>query len=56
MAHVKGPDPLEQDESTAATYELDESTNENTGTAAAGNLYGTTRKPLHPVKPSEWNA
>jgi hypothetical protein len=59
MAHVKGPDPLE-DESTAETVELqDESTDESTGEegiAAAGNLYGTTGKLLHPIKPNEWNA
>jgi len=55
MAHVKGPDPQEQDESTTETYELvDESTGEEI--AAAGNLYGTTGKPLHPIKPNEWNA
>lgn len=54
MAHVKGPDPLE-DESTAETLELqDESTGE--GLAAAGNLYGNTGKPLHPIKPTEWFA
>ena len=55
MAHVKGPDPLE-DESTAETYAVieDESTGEEI--AAAGNLYGTTGKLLHPIKPNEWNA
>ena len=50
MAHVKGPDPLE-DESTAETVQ-DESTAEEI--AAAGNLYGNTGKPLHPIKPDEW--
>ena len=50
MAHVKGPDPLE-DESTAETYEEIETPE----IAAAGNLYGNTGKPLHPIKPNEWN-
>ena len=53
MAHVKGPDPLE-DESTAEAVQ-DESTGEE-GIAAAGNLYGNTGKLLHPIKPNEWNA
>jgi hypothetical protein len=55
MAHVKGPNPWDQDESTAEAVQ-DESTDESTGIAAAGNLYGTTGKPLHPIKPNEWNA
>ena len=54
MAHVKGPNPWDQDESTAETYAVieDESTAEEI--AAAGNLYGNTGKPLHPIKPHEW--
>ena len=50
MAHAKGPNPWDQDEST-----VDESTAEE-GVAAAGNLTGLTGKQLRPVKPDEWNA
>ena len=53
MAHAKGPNPWDQDESTAETAQ-DESTAE--GVAAAGNLTGLTGKQLRPIKPDEWFA
>ena len=56
MAHVKGPNPWDQDESTAETVELQDESTDEEGIAAAGNLYGTTGKLLHPIKPNEWNA
>ena len=58
MAHAKGPNPWDQDESTADTYAVNAAQDESTGegVAAAGNLTGLTGKLLHPIKPTEWFA